>query len=632
MDQQQVDQARVEALGPAEQIINTLTTFTDHMIHNRPGMVTQDARTNIGVRWVPVTYKDEEGTRVVYRLDKVGKRKRKTRIGTMNGSLEIKEGRRVIGEYRKPGIFPESAVYFYKQIAEVWKMDNEFAARWASWSFPREHKDLKVALAAFMLVQSRKGDAIKQGGEFLMYDEDYRNIGEAMCLIRQKGVDLSPKMLLRIGDLLRLPAVAEINRELGFNQSARRAALGRYYLVVKKWLQYREDNLPMLEGLMKAGFRRATIRLASMVAYKPRTSKFFEVLEWNQVQAKDGRREIAVGKKVKKKDSWEGKTEKQICKIIEKEKPNWKLIVGKLPSKVGITQAILACAIESGCMSDKDLVILTPTIEEFGLHKVDSINELWRNALKNAEDQRAANIARNIKSKEIKETLQEAVDAATEKAFEEVTRNLRIYVIIDKSGSMEGALEAAQEWLIKILGGFPLDRTHVSVFNTMGTEVKIRMAKAAAVQQAFRGHSAGGGTSYAQGVEVLAKYQPQDDEDALMIFVGDEEDYNHRRLFNAVRNSGINPVAFGLMKVQGTRWGHGRGDIVQATAAELGIPCFNIDTDMFEADDPYAITRLLTNLIANTPVGERPEGRVATRKTRIQEILETPLLQKPVWA
>lgn len=632
VDHQQVDQERVEALGPAERIINTLTSFTDHVVHNRPGMVVKDGRTRIGVRWNPVTWKEEDGEKVVYQLQKRGRKNHKVRVGVMNGSTEIKNGGTVVGEYRSPGIFPEVAEYFYRQIADVWQMDNDFAAHWASWSFSREHRDLKVILCAFMLVQNRMGEPVIEDGEVLFLDEDYRSVGEAMCLKRAK-LDLNPKLLLRVGDVLNLPGIAAINRELGFGKSARNPARGRYYKVVEKWLRYREENPKMLEGLVKAGFRTTTMKLARRVGYKPLTPKFFEILRWKQKQSADGRRNLAIGQDFGKAETWEDLDEREICMKIVDEKPNWKRIVGMIPAEIGVTQAIVAAAIEAGCMSNQDLIILTPTFEELGLLKVKSVEERWRAAIEQAENQRAANIARNVKSKEAIEGLQTAVDKATENALEEVTRDLRTYCIVDKSSSMQGALERAQEYLTRFLGGFPLDRLHVSVFNTMGTEVEIKQAKAVAVKHAFRGHRAGGGTSYAQGVRAIAHHKPEAEEDALMIFVGDEEDNDVAGLVQTIRQSGINPVAFGLLKVQSNLWGGGyyRGNIVTSAAAQLGIPCFPIDEQMFTSDDPYAVTRLIRELIASTPVGE-VANRVTRRKSLVQEILETPLLQKPVWA
>lgn len=624
MDQQQQE---IEALGPAEGIIQTLTSFTDHMVHNRPGMVVKDGRTRTGVRWTPVIWKIEDGSNIVYQVSKTGRRQTKTRVGVMNGANEIWNGDRLIGEYRMPGLFPEVAAYLYRQAAEVWKMDNKFAAQWMSWSFPKDHRDLKVVLTALMLVQNRMGEPVVEDGEILFRDDDFRDVGEAACLIRADK-DLNPKLLLRVGDVLALPQVAEINRELGFGASGRNPAIGRYYKVVTKWLRYRETNRPLLDGLVKAGFRTTVMKLARRVGYKPRSPRFFEILRWKQKQSDDGRRTMAIGTEWEK-ESWEGLSEKKVCEKITEDRPNWKRIVGLLPESVGMTRAVVAAAVEAGAMSSKDLIVMTPTFEKLGLLTVPSVKGAWDLAVKRAEDQRALNIARNVRSKEAKEGLQEAADKATEKAFEAVTRNLRVYVIVDKSGSMEGALDRAQTYLMKFLGGFPLDRTHVSVFNTMGTQLDIKVPKAAAVRQAFRGHTAGGGTSYSQGVEALVGNPPRDGEDLLMLFVGDEAGESGSSLANYITHRGLNPVAFGLLKVA-SRWGS--GNTVRSAAQTLQIPCFSIDEGMFTSDDPYATTRLLQNLIASTPVKDVEQRQRSVRKSLVQEILGTELLKKPVWA
>jgi len=623
-----------ETLGPAETIIQSLLAHQDHMVHNRPGVVVPDRRTVTGVRWEPVTHKvEEDGTKTVMRLTKQGRKSVRTVIGTMNGDGRVKNGRTDVGLYRKSGLFTEVAVWFYKQVATVWELDNEFAARWASYAFKQEHRDLKVVLAAFMLVQSRKGDPVMDGGEHLFDDDDYREVGEAMCLIQQKGRDLNPKLLLRIYDVLMLPEIAKINRDLGFGKSAKRPFLGRWPKAVEKWLRYREENPKMLEGLVKAGFRTTVMALARRIGYKPTSDKFFEILRWKQKQSDDGRREMAIGKAVKAAESWEGMSEQEICELIEKTKPNWKRIVGLLPSKPGVTRAIMAAAIEAGSMSDKDLIILTPTIKELGLLKVQDIRERLEGAISRAEDMRAANIARNVRSKELKEKLETGADKAAQKAVEEVIRGLRLYVIIDISASMQGALEAAKPLIAKLLMSIPKEQLHVSVFNTAGREVTIKNTSTKGVEASFRGIRAGGGTDYGAGVWVLSQYKPKEDEDALFLFIGDEE---QQRTFEAqVRNSGINPVAFAFLKTtaQGgaAAWRAARYETtaVRQTAANLGIPCVMIDERTF--DDPYAIPRTLRTLIAATPVGVAKQAR-APRVTLIDQIIQTDLLTKPAWA
>lgn len=624
-----IPQERLEALGPAERIINSLTQYLDHMVHNRPGMVSPDARTKIGVKWEPVTWKQEkeDDEKIVYRLSKVGRKTMKTRIGTLREDGKIVNDNGVIGEYRKPGLFPEVAGFMYKQVADVWKADNEFSARWASWTFPKDHRDMKVILAAFMLCQDRAGlPVIGADGKPEFEDDDFRAVGEAMCLLPGKH-DFNPKLLNRIGDVLALPQVAEINRELGFGKSAKRAFLGRYPKAVEKWLRYREENPKLLHGLVRAGFRTSVMRLAQRIGYKPTSPFFFETLRWKQTQAKDGRRTIAIGAEVKKADTWDGLSEKAICQRIMRDRPNWKQIVGKLPAEPGLTCAIVAAAIQAKCLSNADLIILTPTLEEMNLLDVPEIAACHKAALEAADNQRAANIARRVKKAETAEKLQNAADGATAKAMEEVTRGLRIYMVVDKSGSMYTSLAKAKQYLTKFLGAFPLDRVHVSVFNTIGMELKLKSGSAAGVEQAFRGHGPGGGTCHAQGVEVLiSKYKPEDDEDALVIFVGDEGEWNNNRLQHTFERHGVKPVAFGLLKVAGQN-----GEIVTWTAAQMGIPCFPIEEELFNTDDPYAVTRTFRNLIANTPVGQT---QVAVprkpRKPLLQEILETELLEKPL--
>jgi hypothetical protein len=624
----------VENLGPAERIINSLLTYTDHLFHGRPGIVTPDTTLATGAKWQFATYVENAGVKTVYALREKGpvtkveiaEGKSLKIKGTAFGVLDadgttIKDPRgRKIGEYRSPGIFKEVATWMFRQVAEIWKLDNEFAARWASHAYAEDHRDLKVILASFMLVQTRKGDPVLDGGKVAFLDEDYRDVGEAMIL--QNGAKyLDLKMILRILGVLELPEVAAIVRELGFGNSARSKFLGRFPKVAEKWLRYREENPQLLKGLIKSGQRSSLKRLATTVRYKPTTPKFFKDLRWKQVQAKDGHRGLAIGEAVSAAETWADLREEQICERIVQSKMNFKRIVGLLPEAVGLSRAVMAAAIEAGSLSDKDLILYTPTLEELGLLKVPAIHGKWQLALKAAEDQRAANVATRVKGKETKELLQGAADTAMQKAVEEVIRGMRVYFIVDISGSMENAIEQAKVNITKFLPGFPLDKIHASIFNTSGREVILRHATAAGVENAFQGIRASGGTSYGAGVMALSKHKPKDDEDALFFFIGDEE---AAPFAHEVRLSGINPVAFAFIKVRVNGY-----SAVRDTAQALGIPCIMVDQNTFE--DPYAIPRTIRNLIAATPVGRAP-ARIQQRETLVDVILKTPLLTKPAWA
>lgn len=648
-----------ENLGPAERIIQSLISYTDHMIHNRPGMLMEDPTSAIGVKWEPVTHKEEDGgQKVVYKGHlplnpmggpirqprakggKIRKNIELQRVGVMQPDGQIVEGGRVIARYQPAGIFAEVAVWMYQQVAEVWKLDNEFAAHWASWSFGQNHRDQKVILTAFMLCQSRKGDPVMEDGKVAFCDEDFRDVGEAMILTNLKKKDtkkdskdkdhrdMDAKMILRVYNVLRLPGIAAINRELGFGRSARKPFLGRWDSAVRRWLRFREQNPKVLQGLVKAGFKTTVMELSRRAQYKPETTEFFRILGWEQTQAKEGHRKIAIGEKMVG-ESWEGLNEEQVCQRIVQGKMNWKQVVGRLPEQVGVTRAVMAAAIEAGSLSDKDLVILTPTLEELGLLTVQDVRERWERAVKAADDMRAANVARNVRSKETREKLQEGADVAMQKAIEEVVRGIRTYVFVDVSGSMEGAIEAAKSYVAKFLQGFPPDRVHVAVFSTKGREVRIPHPTAAGVTNAFRGIVAGGGTDYGHGILCLSNYVTTVDEDALFVFIGDERNKDQHDLpfADSVRAMGITPMAFGLVRV-----GRNPGIAVQSTAAQLGIPCFLIDEATFA--DPYAIPRTIRALVAATPVGvsAHSEPHQKKRVSLVDQILDTPLLLKPAWA
>lgn len=613
-----------ETVGAAERIIRTALSYSDHMVHNRPGMVVADPQSVVGVTWRPVTHRVVDGSKIVFRLDKRRKKTIRTEVGTLRETDRaiVDKAGKVVGEYRPAGLFPEVVTWLYRQVADVYELDNELAARWASFQFGAEHRDLKVVLAAFMLVQSRKGDPIRDGDSVAFHDEDYRDVGEAMVLLRrQDKKDLNPKLLLRVHQVLTLSEVARINRDLGFGRSARKAFVGRWPKAVEKWLRYREDNLPLLQGLVKAGFKRTVQQLARRVGYKPQTPKFFEVLGWSQKQAEDGRRTLAVGQTFGSTEpTWDGLSEQQVCERIMRERPSYKRLVGMVPKDVGVTRAVMAAAVEAGCLSDKDLIIAVPTLEQLGILKDPAVSERVAKAVAAAEDARAAHLATRVRSKAAKEVLEEAAEVAVKKAVTETMRDLRVYFFVDISSSMHQAIDQAKVYLESFLHAFPLERLHVAVFNTSGREITLKHASAAGVRNAFRGINAAGGTDYGAGVRALRHHQPNADEDVLFVFVGDEEAH---RFTPIVEQSGLRPMAFGLVRLRNSPM-----TSVQDTAANLGIPCFLIDERTF--DDAYAIPRTVRALVAATPVGQRQGTK--PQKALVEQIVETELLTKPVWA
>lgn len=614
-----------ERLGPAERIIQALVGYTDHMVHNRPGIVTA-APGPVTKRW---QYAKRIGTACVLQV-KGGKKTIGQKLGEIGPDNIVRDGARVVGEFREAGIFKEVAVWMYRQVAEVWKVDNEFAARWASYQYALENRDLKTVLAAFMLVQSRKGDPVRDGGSVLFLDDDFRDVGVAMMLGPTggpKGREMDPKQLLRIHRLLSMPEIVAINRELGFG-SGRGVPMGRWEKAVQKWLYHRETNPKLLTGLIKSGQRGMVRRLATLSHYKPTTAGFCQALRWKQVQAKEGHRTIGLGMVIEAAETWEGLTEEQVCERIVAGKLSWKSVVPRIPASLGVTKAMVVASLESGGFSDKEVVIFGPTLESLGLLEDPAVKARFDKALAAADDMRAANVARRMQNQETKAQMEAAAEKVVQKAVDQVMRNIRVKVIVDRSGSMERALAEAIDLTAQLVQGFPLDRVHVAVFSSVGRELTIKDRSAAGVKHAFHGIRADGGTDHSTGVQALRHRVAQADEDMVYIFIGDEEETAERGATERIRRhlAADRPVAFGLVHVGAE--GVGR-DYIQRTAADLGIPCFRINKETFS--DPYAIPRTMRALIQATPVG-LSTAPAAPRVALAEVILKTELLKRPAWA
>jgi Mg-chelatase subunit ChlD len=267
--------------------------------------------------------------------------------------------------------------------------------------------------------------------------------------------------------------------------------------------------------------------------------------------------------------------------------------------------------------------MLTPTLEELGLMTEPEIRKRWEKAIAEATDQRALNIAKNVRSKDIKDKLVEASDNAAKKAVAEATAEQPIDVmfLIDKSGSMEGAIDKSKEALSRILAGFPQERMHIASFDTVGTVLKPKAASRAAVQHMLSAIKAGGGTMHAAALRAL--YQSgvriAAGSKLIVIVVGDEAGEDGAQLAKAFCDYHYDVAAIAiLVNVSGTR-----GLTVQQCARTMGVPYSEVQNDQFE--DPYQVPRVLRTLLEAPKLGVG----VATQVGWLERVLGTPILQLP---
>ncbi len=572
--------------GPAEQLLELVLNSSAHLWHNRPGV-------NVNGTWHPAV---------------------------RGGARPARAGAPV-----KPGLFPPAAAALYKRLLEIYKLNADLMAHFASYALTQtEWRDLKVACAALMLVQSRSGQPVREDdGSVGFVDDDFRAIGEAMLLFYEKKSTrmLTPKAVLRVAELLEAPEIAALNRAAGFGDPAsKKPPLGRWKRAATRYLAAREKNPSLLQGLVKAGFKETIKKLARKAGYKPQSQAFFEVLGWKQKQAAGGHRSVGLtGLKLEKRERFDGLSEAEICEAITDQRLTYKDVVGRLPKDVGLTPAILVACLPS--LSDRDLRMLTPTLEELGLMAEPEIRARWEKAVESATDQRALNIAKNVKSRELKAKLEEAADHAARAAVSEATADSDVHVmfLIDKSGSMEGAITQAKEALTKILGGFPLERLHVASFDTMGTVLRPKAASRTAVQHMLQGISAGGGTVHGAAVRALhasgLRIPPQ--ARLVVIVVGDEAGEAGAQLAETFRQCRFDVAALALVLCLSTPTG--RGQSVRGCSTELGVPFSEVAVNQF--DDPYQVPRVLKALL-DAPVASRASNLPGI----VDRVMKTPLL------
>jgi hypothetical protein len=573
-------------MGPAEKLLDLILNASAHLWHNRPGL-------DVNGSWFPA-----------------------------KGAKKLPAGAKPIAV--KPGLHVPAAERLYARLLDIYKLNTDLMAHFASYALTEtDWRDLKVACAALMLVQSRSGQPVKEDdGSVGFYDDDLRALGEAMMLHYAKKSTrmMTPKSILRIAELLETPAIAAMNRRAGFGDpSSKRAPLGRWKRAATKWLRVRETNLPMLHGLAKAGYKETIKNIARKCGYKPESQAFFEVLGWKQKQAKGGHRTLGLsGLKLDKSPRFDGLSEAEICEAIETQRLSYKEAVGRLPKGMGLTPAILAVLVPS--LSDRDLRILTPTLEELGLMAEPDIRQRWEKALASSDDQRSLHIAKNVKNAALREKLEGAADAAAKRAVVAATNeaDVRVMVLIDKSGSMANAIEKSKEVLTRILAGFPEEKVHIATFDTVGTVLKPKAASRAAVQHMLKGISAGGGTVHGAALYALqlagVRFPPE--AKLIVIVVGDEAGESGKSFADAFSRYGYKPDAMALLLSVCNQ--AQRGTTVLSCATELGLPFSMVDVAQF--DDPYQVTRVLTALLeAPRATGTRTSGWV-------EKVMRTKLL------
>jgi len=586
-----------DKIGVAEQLLNLLTTFNGHCWHGRPGKLDSSGK------WIALTKADNKA---------------------------IKE-RTHNFELLQPGIFKPSVVKAYTAIFELYQLNKELVARFGSYILNKtDWKDMRVLLAAFLLVQGKKGEMLELDGEKIQ-DYDYRETGEAMLKFYSKedrDKMFSPKMIARVKEVLSLPEIISLNRNVAQfgTKNTTKEFLGRYKSAVKDWLEFRELNLPLLDGLVKNGLKDTVITLSKIAQYKPKSKLYFEKLRWKQTTGKGHLyRNIGITDLViAKANTFEGMRESDICKCIVKDKMTYKTVMGMLPSSIGLTPAILAAVVETGTLSPKDWQILSPSLETFGLLEDRGIKSQWEeNIIPLSYNQRGETIKKGVASAELRRKLEKSSENAAARSVDKVIEDNDIFAfLIDQSGSMEDSIAAACLAIKQFITAYPKERCMITTFNSTGYIHTPKAWTKAGIELMLQNIKANGTTSYGSGIITMAQ-QPGYREwikrkQMVLIITGDEEGESGSSFARSIRNN-IGDALKGIVFIPTRHTMTARGnDYLGSTVrdAVTELKCAYQEIKPEELNDSYHLKNVL-------------QGITKGVTGLLSSVLSEPLLVKP---
>lgn len=317
----------------------------------------------------------------------------------------------------------------YLDVAETFaklaKEDPIFLAHFTSYAIGKlDSKDLKVVSTFFNSLSDADGTPFvvkeKDGN---VYNSEYKKPN--FRVVSQAAIfHLEPKLVLRI-----LQLAVKKESYGGFFSSGSHFSK-HLKTAVKKYLRYREENIKIVEGIVKSGLTRIYKNLYRFARISP-SLEVAGLLRWDQ---KDGR-------EIEKREvlSFEGLTDIEIAEKIRNEKITTHVALGALPDEISPVIALAVLEQATG----NQAVILHSLWEEQGLLKDEEVRNLFEEKISTAKDaiDRVERINSNI-SAETKKVMDNKKSEIRKKATGDIGK---VFVHIDISSSMDFAIDIAKE-------------------------------------------------------------------------------------------------------------------------------------------------------------------------------------------
>lgn len=452
------------------------------------------------------------------------------------------------------------------------------------------NKDLQIMTTYVNSLSSADGMPFSPGSKYFKPNLRYVSAAAAQRLEPKQAYQL-----MRLG-MLKYSVPEYLNESRHFSRPLETA--------LRKYLRYREVNLEMMRGIKKAGLRKPLMYLYQGLHLNP-PNEIAAILRWPQ---KDRKIEFE-----KPAFDFSDLDDLQIAEKIREEKLPVLGVLGALPRKMSPVIAVALLEQASG----NQAVILRKTFEDTGLLEDAEVKKLYEEKIREAKTalDRVENVSKKA-SEQVKKMLK---TARAETRKEQIGDVGRIFLHIDFSPSMEGAVEYAKEngATIAEMVKDPKNNFRWGRFAEFADELPFpEVFEREAFEAILYGKTMGGGTDCFALYENSRKFGAEVD-----IFVSDGE-HNMGDLTEKIRqyherNPEVQkPKAIVLIRVRGSGPSAGSPDSIEDACEANGIPYAEMKPETLES--PALVSEAVKTAI---------KGPMAT----IEAIMNTPLLTLPSW-
>jgi len=484
----------------------------------------------------------------------------------------------------------EKAIEILTKLVKLGQIDPYFLAHLTSWAVTHPSRDLMVATTYANALSPADGQPFSAGSKYKKPNLRYVS---AASICR-----LEPKLTKRVKQLGRLKFSVDgtLNKGTHCPNSLNTA--------IKKYLKYRENNLDIIRGIKKAGLSNVFQWLYRTVHMAP-SDEAAAILRWQQKNKKI--------KFAKPMFDFKDLSDLEIAKRIRKDKIP---VLGALGAIPKMSPVIAVALLEQA--TGNQALILRKTFEDAGVLKDKEVMALFEKKIGEAKTavDRVDNLS-NTASEEVRKVMKKARSKVRKQEMKGVGK---IYLHVDFSPSMEGAVELAKEkgTIIAECVDNPKENFRWGRFFEKGEELPLpETFEKDAFAAVLFGKTLGGGT------DCFALYPKAREFGAEVdIFISDGE-HNYGpdlpeklKKYHEKNPDVAKPKAIVLVRVRGTGPTAGDADSIEKACEVIGVPYAEMDPKVL------AESALVVNSIKSAILGPLET---------INQIMETELLKLPSW-